>query len=146
MPKWIAATALLLLIAGESTGLRVDEPPEDSYKAAISYCRDGDFETSLAVAHRAARKWKLQPHSEWHWRFRLLEAEVLLEQNRAARIDVLLDDRAELAEQFPEVRIKRLSLKARRGVRMSEFAKAAGLIQEAEKLRSRRTVTTCSRR
>jgi CHAT domain-containing protein/Flp pilus assembly protein TadD len=134
MPKWIAATALLLLIAGDSTGLRVDEPPEGSYKAATAYCRDGDFETSLAVVHRAARRWKLQPYSEWHWRFRLLEAEVLLEQNQGARIDALLDDQAEMAERFAEVRIKRLSLKARRRMRLSEFAKARELIEEAEKI------------
>jgi CHAT domain-containing protein/Tfp pilus assembly protein PilF len=136
MPRWIATVAVSLLIAVDSEPLRVNEPPEESYRSVVSYSRDGDFETALAAVRRAGRKWKDQRRTEWYWRFRLLEAELMLEQNQVAGLNALLEDGAAIGEQFPEVRVRRRALKARRDMRVSKFEQAAREIEDAEKIAS----------
>ena len=54
--------------------------PEEGYQLAIAKLRQGALDESFAQVRRAGAQWRARSDSEWHCMFRVLEAEVLLEQ------------------------------------------------------------------
>jgi CHAT domain-containing protein/tetratricopeptide (TPR) repeat protein len=80
----------------------------EEFDQTLSLLRDGEFAQAAAKAHR---NWTSQPRSEWRWRFRLIEAEALLEEGKSAASQAVLN--AGSAKTSPEFEIRRRLLLAR---------------------------------
>src|SRR6266568_6142440 len=79
---------LPLLIA---CGCGLLDSTEDLYRKSEMLWRYGNVQEAMGVADRGLQKWKSRPDSEWHWKFRLLKAELLLNQGLRARAQELLE-------------------------------------------------------
>src|SRR5262249_22297843 len=73
------------------SGRKKLQPPDTIYRQSETLWRRGEVQEAIEVADRAWRRWRNEPASEWHWKFRLLEAELLLNQGSAARALALLE-------------------------------------------------------
>src|SRR5437016_14536442 len=83
--KWYLAPLPLLF----ACGLGKTYSDDDLYRQADALRRRGLSLQAMEIADRGWRRWQNQPASEWHWKFRLLEAE-LLNQGSAVRARELL--------------------------------------------------------
>src|SRR5262245_48931403 len=81
---------LLLLICCCCASCGRGKEPSESYARALQDFRQGDFRQALERAHGPA-PWTVDPHAEWHWPFRLLEAEVLLAMGKARDAQQIVD-------------------------------------------------------
>jgi CHAT domain-containing protein len=80
------AVALLLVCA--SCGHRLQTSPEEGYRTVVKNFRHGELATALAQARAGARQTR--PASPLFYKFRLLEAEILIYQsNRPAAASIL---------------------------------------------------------
>jgi CHAT domain-containing protein len=84
--------ALLLIVLASSCAK--PPSPEDLYRDAVALWKRGLVSQATAVADRGWQQWKGQPSAEWHWKFRLLEAELLLNPSSLARALALLEGAA----------------------------------------------------
>jgi CHAT domain-containing protein len=136
MWRWIAGCLGIVLVCAIALRWSNRPSPEEAYARALSSLRDGDFEKSLAELRRVARpaRGARENDAEWRSRLRLLEADVLIEQNRHAEAAALLDAEADDSQRPPEVRIVRRALNAKWALRRSQFQKAAELLNEAGQL------------
>jgi CHAT domain-containing protein len=73
---------VLLAIFGSACTPRVDRA-SDLYAQAFRSFQQGDLPQAQKRVHQGAALWTDQPSSAWYWRFRLLEAEVLIAQGKA---------------------------------------------------------------
>src|SRR5579859_3329944 len=81
-------TLLLLLIAW---GCGHPPSPDDLYRRAETLRYRGFTKQAVEVADRGWRQWTSKPGDEWHWKFRLLKAELLLNQRTTSQALELLD-------------------------------------------------------
>jgi tetratricopeptide (TPR) repeat protein len=70
------------------------KPPssEELYRKSDALRRQGVILEAVAVADRGWQQWKSNPEAEWHWKFRLLKAELLLNQRLPNRARELLEE------------------------------------------------------
>jgi len=80
--KWYLMPLPLLLACSHSPG--------ELYRESESLWRRGAISEATQVAERGWQQWKNQPAAEWHWKFRLLKAELLLNDNSSPRALELL--------------------------------------------------------
>jgi CHAT domain-containing protein len=85
-PKWYLAPLPLLI----ACGLEKASSDDDLYRKAEALRRRGLIRPAMEIADRGWRHWQNQPVAEWHWKFRLLEAELLLNQGSTVRARELL--------------------------------------------------------
>jgi CHAT domain-containing protein/tetratricopeptide (TPR) repeat protein len=78
----------ILVVCGCS---RRPSEPGDLYRESDALRRRGVVLEAIEVADRGWRQWQSQPEAEWHWKFRLLKAELLLNQGRVAPARELLE-------------------------------------------------------
>ena len=64
---------------------------------------------ACAEVRRAGALWRNRPDTEWHWTFRLLEADILLEQADLSRARALLESDLEGCREYCRVEIRRRS-------------------------------------
>jgi CHAT domain-containing protein/tetratricopeptide (TPR) repeat protein len=107
---------------------------EESYQRALTGFRAGALDQSLMEVRRAAAIWGVSPNTEWHWAFRLLEAEILFEQAQDRRVHELLEPEAGGWRNYPRLRMRRLLMLARLALRRSDFDPASSLLEEARTL------------
>src|SRR5713226_471885 len=62
---------------------------DDLYRQAESLRRRGLNVQAIEVADRGWRRWQNRPTSEWHWKFRLLEAEMLNQGSPSRALELL---------------------------------------------------------
>jgi tetratricopeptide (TPR) repeat protein len=107
--------------------------PEESYQLAVSKFRQGALDEGLAQVRRADAFWHRRPDSEWHWRFRLLEAEILLEQADLSGAQSLLENHVQACRKHARTEIRRRVLLAKLYLRRGgpDSAKIAPLLEEA---------------
>ena len=107
--------------------------PEDGYQSAVSKLRRGAFDESLAQVRRAGRFWHDRPSTEWYWRFRLLEADILLEQAHFPQAQDLLESNLEGCREYRSVEIRRRVLLAKLFLRRDrhDSGRASSLLEEA---------------
>ena len=86
-PNW----RLTLLPALIAFGCARTESADDLYRESVALWRRGLIRQAVAVAGRGSQQWRSQPNTEWHWKFRLLEAELLFNPRSPARSLALLD-------------------------------------------------------
>src|SRR5258706_15879518 len=66
--------------------------PATSYSRGDAQRRAGDLPRALKEAEAGRAAWNSETQSEWHWKFRLLAAEILLMQGEAQKALPLLQD------------------------------------------------------
>jgi tetratricopeptide (TPR) repeat protein len=108
-------------------------PPDPRYDRAATDLRRGNLVEARREVTEAMARWR-DPRTEWHWRFKLLEAEVALAEGKA------VEARKLLAEPVPDVP-NRTSLEARRrmhlansALKTTDFKSASRLLDEAASL------------
>ena len=89
------------------------ESPEKGYQRAIAKLRQGALDESFAQVRRAGALWRARSGSEWHCVFRVLEAEVLLEQGKLTVAQNLLENDLGDCRKNPRAEIRRLTVLAR---------------------------------
>ena len=86
--KWYLA---LLPILAVCQCARRPLSPDEIYRESDALRRRGVVLEAIAVADRGWQQWKSQPGTDWHWQFRLLKAELLLNQGWVAQARELLE-------------------------------------------------------
>ncbi len=107
-------------------------PPQAGYQSALAKFRQGALDESLAQSRRAGALWHSRPDSEWHWTFRLLEAEILLEQADLSRARSFVESDLDGWRNFPRAEIRRRVLLAKLYRRLGQplSGKAMPLLEE----------------
>ena len=83
---------VLLLVGCWGCGSEADRHPAADYDRAEALRRSGNMSQALDVAQRAYQVWSKRPASGWHWKFRLLTAEILISQSHLSKAQELLKD------------------------------------------------------
>lgn len=86
LPGWIRnhsfslLLSLCMFLAGCSSDLRqtAHDGPGFVFNAIRSQIRRGEFSDALQNVKRANAEWQSHPEAKWHWKFKLLFAELLL--------------------------------------------------------------------
>ena len=138
---WRRPAFVLALLCGLSVALiwirsnwRPTPAPEETLSRSLTAYRRGAFSDALTEVRRGGTDWRGRPDLHWHWEFRLLEAEILLEMGQSAQTLKLLETDAAL--QSSRHNIRRRILRAKVHLRRSEFSQAAALLEEALMLAS----------
>lgn len=66
--------------------------PASVYARADAFRHANNLPSALEVSQRAFSAWRQSPAATWHWKFRLLTAEVLLSEGQTAQALSLLQD------------------------------------------------------
>jgi CHAT domain-containing protein/Flp pilus assembly protein TadD len=103
--------------------------PAEQYRQALGLLRNGDFAGAAAKAHAGSA---CRSASEWPWRFRLLEAEALMEGGKPVASAALLETGS--LKTSLEFEIRRRVLAARRFVKLTAFERANPILAEAHEL------------
>jgi tetratricopeptide (TPR) repeat protein len=90
--KWYLALLPILVVCQCA---RRPSSADALYREADALRRRGVVLEAIAVADRGWQPWKNQPGAEWHWKFRLLKAELLLNQGLGTQARELLEARGE---------------------------------------------------
>jgi CHAT domain-containing protein/Flp pilus assembly protein TadD len=120
--KWVAA----LLLLTTSCGRR--DSPEQLYRNAVLTFRHGELTQALEAARLGTRR--SPPDSLPYWRFRMLEAEVLIYRGNSAAAAAILAENTPDQPEFTEIDVRRKMLESYlpAGQRKQERGK---LIEEA---------------
>jgi CHAT domain-containing protein len=121
--RWVL---LLLLIA---CGCGRPRSADDLYGQAETLRRRGFTKQAVEAADQGWRQWISKPGAEWHWKFRLLKAELLLNQRSAPQALELLEG-AGVSPPSDE-------LKARYLADLGQARRDPALIEQAFELASR---------
>ena len=124
--RWLPAVAILLC-GCESAAVR---HPDVLYDAAEKLRREGNWLPALAKAEQGIQGWSTHRSSGWYWKFRLLNAEVLLAQGR-------LDLARPLLESAPAEAPRDSAMEARRLADSGQAAYIRGKYPEATNLLNR---------
>jgi hypothetical protein len=87
--------------------------PEEGYQLAIAKLRQGALDESFAQVRRAGALWRSRSGSEWHCMFRVLEAEVLLEQAKLTGAQNLLENDLGDCRKYARAEIRRRTVLAK---------------------------------
>ena len=100
---------------------------DEAYGQAVLLRRRGDLRQALALADRGVAQFGNSRESEWFWKFRLLKAEVLLTQGKAADASKLLDGPLPAFPETPEFRSRLLLDRGLAEFSLSKFASSKSL-------------------
>lgn len=125
MIRWLCAALLILCIAS-GCGLR---SPQSSYDRIRADYRAGKLVAARAELERGRTSWRRSLSPEWDWRFRLLEAEVMLAQVEPLRALDLLQ--RESSAPTPELETRRLAGLADAFAKLDRIEEAQRALAEA---------------
>ena len=86
--KWQAFGGVVLLALSLTAGC--SRPPEQLFESARTESIKGQFSRARQFATAGYKKFENQPASEWHWKFKLLLAEMLLYNGDTLQAEPLL--------------------------------------------------------
>jgi CHAT domain-containing protein len=98
------------------------------YRKAQTFYAQADFDSSSRCSERGYEYWRTRSDSNWHWQFRLLLAENLLEVEHYDRAEALLKD----AAITPDLEKRRLADLGILQYRRRDFDRAAITLAAAE--------------
>jgi tetratricopeptide (TPR) repeat protein len=107
--------------------------PEEGYQLAIAKLRQGALDESFAQVRRAGARWRGHPPTEWHCMFRVLEAEVLLEQAKLTGAQNLLENDLGECRNYARAEIRRRTVLAKLCSRRGgpDSSRVSPLLEEA---------------
>lgn len=123
----LVAASLVVLGPGQPAG----SSPQRGYARAVAKLRQGEFDESLRDAELAHARWGRSADGEWACRFRLLEAEILLEKAEDGRARELLETDPEDCRRNTRTEIHRLVLLAKLRTRQRDLKGAFSLLENA---------------
>jgi len=106
--------------------------PQTTFDQARATFIRGDLGTARLQANTAYRRFSSEP--EWGWRFRLLEAEVLLVQGPGKDVLSLLDSSLPPQLASTDLAIKQLTLQGSAYAQLDRFQDSEGCLKKAEAL------------
>ena len=127
--KWYLALLPILVVCQCA---RRPSSADELYRGSDALRRRGVVLEAIAVADRGWQQWKSQPGAEWHWKFRLLKAELLLNQGWVAQARELLEFGGETPSSS--------DLKARYFADLGQARRDPALVEEAYNVASRQSV------
>lgn len=133
--RWLPVVAILLC-GCESAAVR---HPDVLYDAAEKLRREGDWPAALAKAEQGVKGWSRQRSGEWYWKFRLLDAEVLLSQGKLDRALPMLQPAPGEGPRDPGLEARRLADRGQVAFIMGKYAEATDLLNRALALVPRET-------
>jgi len=122
---------LLILAAGSCAS-----PSERAAAAHDRGLRDlelGDLQRAEHVVQQNEQRWRGQPRSPWHWRFRLLHAEVLIAQGKAADAKALVDAPVSVDEDASAIEARRLKIRGQVALNLGQYEEAARYLEDASR-------------
>jgi CHAT domain-containing protein/Tfp pilus assembly protein PilF len=127
MRRWI----LLLLVAGSCA--RSSERVPEFYDRALEGLERGDLQGAEALVVEHEPSFRGQPRSPWHWRFRLLHAEVLIAQGKAGDAIALVDSPVVVddVEDAKALEARRLKVRGHASLNLGRYDDATRLLEEA---------------
>jgi CHAT domain-containing protein/Tfp pilus assembly protein PilF len=108
--------------------------PEAVYANATLLRRRGNLAEALRLAEEGSQRFRSDPHSEWHWKFRLLKAEVLLTEGNASEAAALLRQSAPIPSDNPEIEARLLLDRGWAEFSLSDFPESERLLSESLQL------------
>lgn len=118
------------------------ESPQQLFEQVRRQFIHGDLVNSQAEAERAYKKFS-SSEPDWAWRFRLLQAEILLWRGMYPQALDLLQSPPAKAELGPHEQIIRLAIQGTAQARTHHFAEADQVLAEAEQLCNRTPDSAC---
>lgn len=125
--KRTVQVGLLILISLGGCSRRPD--PAQAFKTVQAESQRGDFIAARAEARDLYVRWASRPDELWHWKFKLLYAEMLLLNGETRKAEALLSTAP--TQRFSKFRPRYKMLNAYVCFRMGETSKARALAQEA---------------
>ena len=126
IPRWIL---LLLLAAGSCT--RPGDRAAAAHDRALADLERGHLQSAEQLVRQGEEQWRGEPRSPWHWRFRLLHAEILIAQGKAADAITLVDAPVAVDEDAPALEARRLKVRGHAALNLARYEEAARLLEEA---------------
>jgi len=128
---------MVLLTAGSACARRNEPSTEQLYQQAVLDLRRGNLSAAQSAARKGVSQWQGKLESEWYWKYRLLEAEALVNQGRSKEGLELLETEPAHSTGFYllECRIKAVRVKAL--LRLGRTDEVRSLLDEAESLASK---------
>src|SRR5690348_231851 len=105
--RWYLAPLPFMLACGSGAL----PPVEKLYRDAEEQWHRGAHRKALELADRGWREWSSRPDSQWHWKFRLLDAELQANDGSAGKSRDLLD-LGPAEPPTPELKARLLALRA----------------------------------
>lgn len=124
MSRIKSLTALLLLI-GCGCGSR------HLYSKAESERNAGDLALAIEDAQHGFDRWRSKPETAWHWRFKLLLAELLSARDISKTAELLTEDLPPHVDDHDRLAIRLLTGRGALRYRKAEYAGAAALLDRA---------------
>jgi CHAT domain-containing protein/Tfp pilus assembly protein PilF len=128
----IARRLVVLLLL---TGAASCAPPADRAAAAhdgiVADLERGDLPRAERRVRESAQEWQDAPRSPWYWRFRLLTAEILLAQGKAAEAMASVESPLAVDADALPLEARRLKILGHAALNLGRYEEAAGRIAEA---------------
>jgi CHAT domain-containing protein len=128
-PRYRSSACSVLLLLLIAWGCGKPRSAEDLYGQAETLRRRGFTKQALEAADQGWRQWISKPGAEWQWKFRLLKAEILVNQRSTRQALELLDGAGEAPPSD--------ELKARYLADLGQARKDRALVEQAFELASR---------
>jgi CHAT domain-containing protein/Tfp pilus assembly protein PilF len=123
----VLALAVLLAV-----GCNRNTDDDQRYADAIAAIRRGNFKLAQALAEQGNAAWNNAPQSSWHWKYRLVLAEALLNVGRAKDAPALLDPQPSPDLSSPEVTCRYKTVLAKAFFRLGQASEAGASLDQAE--------------
>ncbi|MDP8979122.1 MAG: CHAT domain-containing protein [Acidobacteriota bacterium] len=108
--------------------------PEAEWRHAQQLCDAADYDGAMRIARAGIAAAGKQPASEWSWKFRLLQSEILFSQGSTqAALDLLRTPVSDVPHAA-ELEAQRLTDLGSLSLNNSEYEKAAGFLEQAQSL------------
>ena len=136
--SWLRSQKFRLTVLALSLALpwlgcsRLPDPQRTFDQAQETFVR-GDLAVARRQADAAYRRFS-GSEPQWAWRFRLLEAEILLDQGSSADVLSLLDSNLPTRFAHSDLAVKQLTLQGGAYAQLDRFQDAENCLKEAEDL------------
>jgi CHAT domain-containing protein/Tfp pilus assembly protein PilF len=107
-------------------------PSEEVYQEAVSDLRRGNLVSAEAAVQKGAGPWRDVPQSPWHWKYKLLDAEIRIQQGRSKDALALLETELPNSPDLGTVGARWKIVRARALLRQGRAGEARPFLDAAE--------------
>jgi CHAT domain-containing protein len=141
--QWHHPVLAVFIVAAFATASCSSKTDDDQrYNNAVAAIRRGDFKRAQALASEGNDEWKDRPQSAWHWKYRLVLAEALLNVGLAKDAPLLLAPEPAADFKSPEVSCRYKTVLAKALLRLGRAEEASANLDQAESCAQSRHVAT----
>lgn len=127
----MTARLLLLLLFAAGACAPAPESAASAHDRGVRALERGDLQAARQLARQHEELWLDQAQSPWRWRFRLLHAEVLIAQGKAAEARALVDTPVDSGDDVDALEARRLKIRGHAALNLGQYKDAARLLDEA---------------